>query len=68
MKKKWKKTRFAAQPPINLMFEIWLEALWGASNCSYFVGFKGIMAHWHGHVVDDLFTRFLKTGQFSRLL
>ena len=31
--KKWKKTRFAVQPPINLMFEIGLEELWAASNC-----------------------------------
>ena len=25
-----------------------------ASNCSYFVGFKRIMAHWHGYVSRDL--------------
>ena len=29
-----------------------------ASNCLYFVGFKGIIANCHGHVLCDLFYVF----------
>ena len=55
---KWKKTRFTAQPPRKAMFEFGLGGPGLASKCWYFVGFKGIIATWHGHVFGDLFLVF----------